>query len=276
MKQGKGNRKKLISAVLAGLLVICVILMVFRMVYQKREEAVYEVMRETAVTVADEEPEQNGTISSTEEAAANTYEGLPEVDFKALWEINTDICAWILVPGTQVDYPVLRREAAQEPYDDYYLQHTVEGASGLPGSIYMEPCNAADFSDVNTVLYGHNMKNGTMFGSLHEFENDAFFDEQEYIYVAMPEKLFVYRIYAAVTYSDLHIMGNYDFENGEDFVEFLDSLVENRSMSDLFREDMEVAAEDKLLTLSTCVKGDDYKRFLVVAVLIDEVVTDED
>lgn len=276
-KMGKGKEmiKKAISVVLAIVLFVCVILLTFRAVHQKKEEAVYENMRETAVTAEREEPETTEVINSTEKAPINIYEGLPDVDFKALWEINTDVCAWISVPGTQVDYPVLRREEAQNPYDDYYLQHTAEKTAGLPGAIYMEPCNAADFSDANTVLYGHNMRNGTMFGSLHEFENDDFFDEHEDVYVVTPEKTFVYRIYAAVTYSDLHIMGSYDFDSPADFERFADSLREGRSMTDLFREELEVTAGAKLLTLSTCIKGEDDKRFLVVAVLTDEVPADE-
>lgn len=275
MSKGKGNIKKLISAVLVIVLLVCVILLTFRAVHQKKAEAVYESMRETAVSAEREEAETTEGINSTEDGAVNAYEGLPDVDFDVLREINTDVCAWICVPGTQVDYPVLRREEAQNPYDDYYLQHTVEQAAGLPGSIYMEPCNAADFSDANTVLYGHNMKNGTMFGSLHEFEKDTFFDEHEYVYVVTPEKTFVYRIYAAVTYGNLHIMANYDFDTPEDFEKYADSLKEGRSMTDLFREDMQIAAGDKLLTLSTCVKGEDDKRFLIVAVLTDEVLADE-
>lgn len=272
--------KKVISAILAIVLLVCVILMIFHAVRRKQEEAVYENMRETAVSAERAETETTEEAGSTEaadstETAANTYEGLPEVDFQTLKETNTDICAWICIPGTQVNYPVLRREEAQNPYDDYYLQHTVEKAAGLPGAIYMEPCNAADFSDANTVLYGHNMKNGTMFGSLHEFENDAFFDAHEDVYVVTPEKTFVYRIYAAATYSDLHIMGSYDFDSAADFERFADSLKEGRSMTDLFREELEVTAEDKLLTLSTCIKGEDDKRFLVVAVLTDEVLADE-
>lgn len=275
MGKGKEIIKKVISVVLAIVFLVCVILLISRAVHQKKEEAVYENMRETAVSAERGEPGATEEVSGTEDNAVKIYEGLPDVDFKALKETNTDICAWIYIPGTQVDYPVLCREETQNPYDDYYLQHTVEKASGLPGAIYMEPCNATDFSDANTVLYGHNMKNGTMFGSLHEFENDAFFDEHENVYVVTPGKTFVYRIYAAVTYSDRHIMGSYDFDSPADFERFADSLREGRSMTDLFREELEVTAGAKLLTLSTCIKGEDDKRFLVVAVLTDEVSADE-
>lgn len=117
-------------------------------------------------------------IRAAEEQAAEqeeqAEERLPEVDpslrlpntvdFAALWEQNEDVYAWITVPGTLVDYPVL-----QHPSDDeYYLHHTIDHVEGLPGSIYSETVNAKDFTDMNTILYGHNMKNDTMFGSLHE------------------------------------------------------------------------------------------------------------
>lgn len=79
-----------------------------------------------------------------------------DIDFAALKEENSDVYAWIYVPGTNVDYPVL-----QHPTDDaYYLEHNMDGSKGLPGCIYSESVNTKDFTDPNTVLYGHNMKNG--------------------------------------------------------------------------------------------------------------------
>ena len=99
-----------------------------------------------------------------------------EVDIQKLQETeNPDIYAWIYIPGTKVNYPVL-----QHPTDDtYYLNYNIDGSKGLPGCIFSEKAyNGKDFSDHNTVLYGHNMKNGTMFGCLHKYE-----DMQYYIYM---------------------------------------------------------------------------------------------
>ncbi len=89
------------------------------------------------------------------------------IDFSALQEKNADIYAWIQIPGTLVDYPVLQHSTDRL----YYLNHTIDGTAGLPGSIYSEAIHPKDFSAPMTVLYGHNMRNDTMFGSLHDYED---------------------------------------------------------------------------------------------------------
>ena len=127
----------------------------------KQRELEYEKLRqEETLSAATEtviaEPE---TEESTEETVIYCD---PVYDFGQLHEQNEDIYAWIVVPGTQVDYPLLQSET-----DNYYLDYNLDHSKGYPGCIYTNQCNRKDFSDYNTVLYGHNMKNGSMFGSIH-------------------------------------------------------------------------------------------------------------
>lgn len=260
-------KRTVISVILIAVIVICIAVIATYMIKGKRANDVYEELQQTVQVT--ENIEEVAETETTEESRPS-YEGMPEVDFETLWETNTDICAWVTVPGTQVNYPVLQNASSKEPHDTYYLMHTVEKASGLPGAIYIEPCNAADFTDANTVMYGHNMKNGSMFGSLHEFEDDTFFEEHQYAYIVTPEKNQVYQIFAVILYDDRHIMGTYDFSDTVNYQLFLDSLASNRSMGDIFREGVTVTTDDKIITMSTCVKGQDNKRLLVEAVLIDE------
>ena len=118
------------------------------------------------------------------------------IDFDTLQEKNPDVYAWIQIPGTLVDYPIL-----QHPTDRlYYLNHTIDGTAGLPGSIYSEAIHPKDFSAPMTVLYGHNMRNGTMFGSLHDYEDPAELTEAPYVYSYLPEKTLVYQVFAAVRF----------------------------------------------------------------------------
>lgn len=260
-------KRTVISVILIAVIVICIAVIAVYMIKGKQASDVYEELQQTVQVT--EDIEKVAETETTEESRPS-YEGMPEVDFETLWKTNTDICAWVTVPGTQVNYPVLQNASSKEPHDTYYLMHTVEKASGLPGAIYIEPCNAADFTDANTVMYGHNMKNGTMFGSLHEFEDDTFFEEHQYAYIVTPEKNQVYQIFAAILYDDRHIMGTYDFSDTANYQLFLDSLTSNRNMGDIFREGVTVTTDDKIITMSTCVKGQDNKRLLVEAVLIDE------
>ena len=93
------------------------------------------------------------------------------IDFDALWETNKDVYAWITIPGTVIDYPILQHETD----DSYYLNYTIDGVEGYPGCIYTERVNSKEFTDNNTVIYGHNMRNGTMFTDLHKFRDADFF-----------------------------------------------------------------------------------------------------
>ena len=187
----------------------------------------------------------------------------PPVDFVKLKKINPDIYAWINIPGTVIDYPIVRNA------DDnaYYLTHTVENKKSAYGAIYTEDYNDMDFADFNTVIYGHNMKNGTMFGSLKKYRNKSFFDENREINVYMPGRIMKYRIFAAHITDDRHILLSYDFKNESVRSEYISDIFSNKNMSSLFDQEIPLTADDRIITLSTCT-GKTEERYLVQGVLI--------
>lgn len=248
--------------------------LIARQVRRQRAETEYERLKEPPTETAQEEkPEKDAEESKPE--PEEFYGEIPKVNFEKLWEQNEDVCAWISIPGTVVDYPVLRNGSSQDPYDAYYLDHTIDRSQGLPGAIYMEPCNSGEFTDFNTLLYGHNMRNGTMFGDLHKYEDADFFEENEQIYVVTPKETLIYQIFGVVKYDDRHIMAGFDFDLDSQRQEFLDSLKENGDVGDILREDTEVSTDSRIITLSTCISGADNKRLLVTAVLVKNLATDE-
>lgn len=182
-------------------------------------------------------------------------------------EINKDIYAWIVVPGTAIDYPVL-----QHPKEtDYYLTHNLDGSVGRPGCIYTQRMNSKDWSDRNTVLYGHNMRIGTMFAGLHAFEDAEFFEENRYIHVYSEDgRVLIYEIFAAYAFSDAHILMTYDFDTDEGYQQYLDIVKESAKNNGHFRQGTELSTEDKIITLSTCIKGISSQRYLVQGVLVAE------
>ncbi len=187
-----------------------------------------------------------------------------ELDFQALYSENPHIYAWILVPGTLIDYPVL-----QHPTDDsFYLEHNIDGSAGYPGCIYTEACNKKDFSDRNTLVYGHNMGDGSMFASLHYYENSQNFEENPYIFIYTEEKIFVYHIFAAYSFPGVHLMKNYDFTSDKVFEEYLDDILSEHYLG-FIREGVEVNVDSKIITLSTCIAGQPDMRFLVQGVLLN-------
>ena len=187
------------------------------------------------------------------------------IDFKALTEKYPDAYAWIRIPGTNVDYPIVQREGD----NSYYLSHTIDGRKRIEGAIFTEEYNNKDFEDPNTLIYGHNMKNGSMFRTLHRYKDRKFFEENPYIYIYQEGKVLKYRIFAAYTYDDRHIMMSFDFEDKNVFQIYLNSILTNKEISSNIDLMVPVTVEDKIITLSTCTSNQN-QRYLVQAVLLTE------
>ncbi|MCR4793349.1 MAG: class B sortase [Lachnospiraceae bacterium] len=193
-----------------------------------------------------------------------------ELDWDKLHQTNPDIYAWIYVPGTCVDYPVLQHPSNNE----YYLNHNLDGSYGFPGVIYTENYNSRDFTDPNTVIYGHNMDNDTMFSTLHNFADPQMVEEPHYIYIYTEDgRELVYEIFAAYEYVSIHLLLNFDVSNEYVFAQYIRNIENMDSTSPYpanIRHDIEPDVDDRLITLSTCtVNHDASKRFLVVGVLLN-------
>lgn len=188
------------------------------------------------------------------------------IDFAHFWTINPDVYAYIYIPNTNVDYPIL-----QHPSDNaYYLNYNIDGSKGLPGCIYTEIENSKEFTDSNTIIYGHNMKNGTMFRTLHKFENEQFFNENRYIYIYTPTRVLQYRIFAAYTYTDDRIVYYYKLNDPEDCQRYLDMVIETAKKKGFLDESIPLSIEDKLITLVTCT-GNSNTRWQVQAKLVQDI-----
>ena len=185
------------------------------------------------------------------------------INFQTLQEINTDIYAWIRIPDTKIDYPIAQRAGD----DSFYLNHDMYQEPRFAGCIYTEDCNSKDFLDPNTVIYGHNMKNQSMFQNLHIFSDQEFFDSHPDVYIYTPEGVLRYKVFAAYTYDDRHIMNSFDFNDPEVFQQYIDEILSIRSMDAHIREDVSVTVEDHIITLATCIGGQPQSRYLVQAVL---------
>ncbi len=194
-------------------------------------------------------------------------EVLPDnpIDFAALQAQYPDAKAWLRVPGTVIDYAVMQPATAMK--EDYYLHHAEDGSYRFAGSIYMEKINSSAFTDPNTMLYGHNMKNGSMFAALHKFKKADFFEENQYIYVYRPGQILTYRIFSAFINDSRHVMYAYDFTSEAGYAAFLEKAM-HPARGGQVREDVAVTTKDRLITLSTCTNRDS-ERLLVSAVLVD-------
>lgn len=188
------------------------------------------------------------------------------IDFAALQAMYPDIYAYIEIPDTNVSYPIF-----QHPTDAaYYLDHNADGTPGRPAVIYTEPGTARDFSDFNTILYGHDMYDGTMFGSLQDYRSPDYLAGHRGIVIYTPDKTRRYTICAAVVFDDRYLPYFYDPATEEGRQAYLDDIAATGTSGSQVLTDIPVSTDDRLITLSTCVDGLPECRYLVVAVLTEE------
>ncbi len=233
------------------------------------------------VSRLDEEIKATGEVNeagnSSDQIEVSTDEGMepvsesdsdtfvnPKVDLTKLRETNPDIVAWVEIPGTGIDHPI-----AQHPTnDEYYLKHGAEGMYSKSGCPYIELSDSGSFMEFNTVIYGHNMNDGSMFAPLHSFEDEEFFSKHRELNISTAEHYLTYRIFAAVMFDDRRIPYYFDDTLESDRTALLQALrndiVADRS---ILADDIEVSEDDCIVTLSTCDKKLRNKRFLVVGVL---------
>lgn len=262
----KKKKTKYFIALIAFLVVIAIGIVLILREAQKRKSAA-EKVEEITETVNDVEPVKDEV---EEMPYSNLGIEIPEknLDWNKLHKENEDIYAWITVTDTTVDYPVL-----QHPTDNtYYLNNNIDGTPGYPGCIYTEDYNAKDFSDKNTVLYGHNLKDKTMFSSLHNYEEEDTFSKDQYIYIWTENDVFVYKVFAAYEFNSNHLLLNYDYNNEyvyEQYIKDIFNVKDNGYGIANIKDDIDVTKEDRIITLSTCTTDHNSdQRFLVVGVLI--------
>lgn len=223
---------------------------------------------ETAVT--ETVSVETDILPETTSIETDTLPETPEtgiIDFKTLQKINPDIYAWIEIPGTVISYPVVQRA------DDntFYLNHSSDGSYYIGGAISTENYNSKDFTDRNTVIYGHYMKNGTFFTGLHNFIDADFFTEHRYVYIYTPDRTLSYKIFAVYPYDTRHLLLSFDYSSPFVFSKVFESVFKIRDMSAYISDDVTLDSKnDLVLTLSTCFYGDGKRRFLLQAVLVTD------
>lgn len=140
----------------------------------------YQKLQKFIIEKPDVGKDSKGQPKNQEESEGN----LPEIDFDGLRAINGDIVAWIQIPGIGVDYPVV-----QGKDNEHYLHYTFDGKANKAGSIFLDYRNRADFTDSKVILYGHNMKDGSMFSNLKKYRDADFRTEQGKVVIYLPNRV---------------------------------------------------------------------------------------
>lgn len=181
-----------------------------------------------------------------------------EVDFAVLLEKNEDIIGWLYSEDTPINLPVV-----QSSDNDYYLRRLIDGTWNSAGTLFADYRNAGDFTDTNTVVYGHNMKNKEMFGTLPYYKEQSYFDEHPVMWLLTPDRNYKIELvagYVTPTTSDV-----YSFDQSEEEVF---ATVRQAIEKSTFTTDIEVAQGDRFITLSTCSYEYDNARYVLIGRLI--------
>ena len=255
--------KNIVSILLILVGVLCVGIALYGLygIYNDYKEAddIYSEAEEEFVQIHIPEAEQSTEIDGTEVVVPKGpwYE-LATVDLKGLQKKYSDIVGWILFEDGLISYPVM-----QADNNDKYLYTTYNGKESKSGSIFMETTHSGDFSDTHTIIYGHNMKNLSMFGRLKHYKTKAgYYNGHEYFQIFRGDEILRYQIFS---YQDVPI---------DSFVyqEYFTSAKElsNRLLKTSYiNPGLKIEDDDKIITLSTCTADDDH-RFVVSAVLIEK------
>lgn len=193
------------------------------------------------------------------------------VDFEALSRMNEDIYAWLYIPGTEINHPILQ---SQHGDNDYYLTHTVDRLEDENGCLFTEYVYSdKEFEIPVTVVYGHRRRSGDMFGQLQQiYSVTGSLEAYPEIIVYTPEKELRYQVFAESEFSDMHIPNHYKrFLDTSHLPEFLDELRHYHTMTHQFNDAVTVGQDDRILILSTCLVQNENQRFLVLAKLIEEI-----
>lgn len=241
--------------VLLGIAVICLGLVGGRMVEYQHAHEEYAAYQDMAA-----EAEVYAAIALPDDEIAPP----PPAQNKhimALMAENSDTVAWLDIPGTAIQYPIV-----QGKDNDHYLTHTFAGKKGAAGAIFMDSYNSGDFSDFNTVIYGHNMKDGSMFATLDSYESQSFLDKHLTIRISTLAESREYRIFAAYTAKGVE---DFDFRGFTATTETdrRSFILAARKRADNYSK-VTVSVDDHLLTLVTCTDDRQAWYYVVHAVLV--------
>ena len=167
-----------------------------------------------------------------------------------------DAVGWLTVPGTKIDYPFVRYKD-----NDHYLRRDLNGEYAVAGTLFMDCRNKTDFSSPITIIYGHHMKNGSMFGTLKLFEDKTFFNENPYAYIYLPHETLTLEIFAYMVINPSTDREIYNISLNDSYMDYV------RANARCFRE-VELASGDRVVTLSTCAYDFRNARMVLLAKVV--------
>lgn len=183
-------------------------------------------------------------------------EEMAKIDLEALRQVNPDVIGWIRIPQSKINYPLLQGED-----NDYYLNHAWDHRETSVGSIYLEHRSSADLTDYNTIVYGHNMNDGSMFAGLRNYATMGYWEKHPYVYLTTDDGVLRYEVFSSYKADIDSVTYGLSFQQKETKANFLINALEQTKL------DTKIVPEenDRILTLSTCSGAGYTTRWVVHA-----------
>lgn len=256
-KHHRGRRKKKGGSNIVSNIILVIAIVVFAVSAYK----LYGIFSE--YNKGDKEYQKIQDLVINTEKKDDTKEETFSVDFEKLLEMNSDVVGWIRFDEpSEINYPVVQGRDNEE-----YLKRTFEANTNKLGTLFVDVNNPGDFSGRNTFIYGHNMKNGSMFAQLLKYKDDSFYKEHPYFYIYTPDgKVRTYEIFSAGVVKDTSDSYIMDYADDAAFQTYIDYI----NQQSAYPTSAEVTTASKIVSLSTCTNVRDDERFLVHGVMIKE------
>lgn len=256
-KHHRGRRKKKGGSNIVSNIILVIAIVVFAVSAYK----LYGIFSE--YNKGDKEYQKIQDLVINTEKKDDTKEETFSVDFEKLLEMNSDVVGWIRFDEpSEINYPVVQGRDNEE-----YLKRTFEANTNKLGTLFVDVNNPGDFSGRNTFIYGHNMKNGSMFAQLLKYKDDSFYKEHPYFYIYTPDgKVRTYEIFSAGVVKDTSDSYIMDYADDAAFQTYIDYIKQQSA----YLTSTEVTTASKIVSLSTCTNVRDDERFLVHGVMIKE------
>lgn len=248
--------RKIINIILVAIIIVCLSIIGYKYYNYNKDDKLNSEIQDLQPVIneaSDSDNNSSGENDGQDQSKEGNY--VNSANEEELKSINSDYKMWIQIENTNINYPVV-----QGSDNDYYLKHNFRKESNISGTVFVESANDID-NDKNIILYGHNMRNGTMFNNITNYKEESFFNEDNKINIIMNNTLYEYEVFSVYVKNVSEVNLAIGFANEDEFINY----AYNEAEESLYKKDVDFSAEDNLITLVTCSYEFTDARTIVVA-----------
>lgn len=248
--------RKIINIILVAIIIVCLSIIGYKYYNYNKDDKLNSEIQDLQPVIneaSDSDNNSSGENDGQDQSKDGDY--VNSANEEQLKSINSDYKMWIQIENTNINYPVV-----QSSDNDYYLKHNFRKESNISGTVFVESANDID-NDKNIILYGHNMRNGTMFNNITNYKEESFFNEDNKINIIMNNTLYEYEVFSVYVKNVSEVNLAIGFANEDEFINY----AYNEADESLYKKDVDFSAEDNLITLVTCSYEFTDARTIVVA-----------